>query len=339
MREIENQRKNGPSGANAANRRTRWPRFAWLLPIGVILGLTALPFAMGRPAGGVADGKPITTFSEQGITPGRLQKPRAMAVDGDNNVYIVDMTARIQVFDRKGRFLRSWQTPESKNGRPTGLSIDRDGNLMVADTHYYRVLTYTPKGELLAEKTLGGTLGHAPGEFGLVTDVVQDSKGNYYVAEYGEYDRIQKFSADHEFQFQWGGHGEEIGQFIRPQNLAIDKNDHIWVADACNHRIQVFDATGDEAKLVRTWGVEGNEPGQLKYPYDLTLDGKGHVYICEFGNHRIQKFTLDGELVGLWGNVGRDPGQLHNPWAMVRNSRGRLYVLDTYNHRVQILKL
>lgn len=319
-----------------ANRAFPWRRFVWLVPACVILGLTTLPFAMGRSASGVASGKPLQTFSEEGITPGRLQKPRAMAVDGNNNVYIVDMTARIQVFDRKGRFLRSWQTPESQNGRPTGLSIDRDGNLLVADTHYYRVLTYTPKGELLTEKTLGGTLGHAPGEFGLVTDAVQDSNGNYYVAEYGEYDRIQKFSADGEFQLQWGGHGEELGQFIRPQNLAIDDQDQIWVADACNHRIQVFDTNG---KLVRNWGVEGNDPGQLKYPYDLTLDGKGHVYICEFGNHRIQKFTVDGKLVGLWGNVGRDPGQLHNPWAMVRNSRGRLYVLDTYNHRVQILKL
>ena len=323
----------------AATHTILWRRLAWLIPLGAILGLTALPLALGRTAHGIADGRPIATFGEQGVIPGRLQKPRAMAVDGDNNIYIVDMTARIQVFDRKGRYLRGWQTPESQNGRPTGLSIDRDGNLLVADTHYYRVLTYTPQGELLTERTLGGTLGHAPGEFGLVTDAVQDSKGNYYVAEYGEYDRIQKFSSAGEFQFQWGGHGEALGQFIRPQNLAIDEQDHIWVADACNHRIQVFDATGSEAKLVRHWGIEGNAPGQLKYPYDLTLDGKGHVYVCEFGNHRIQKLTLEGELVGLWGNVGRDPGQLHNPWAMVRNSRGRIFVLDTYNHRVQILKL
>ncbi len=334
---------NRPIDGHAVARRAthaRSPR-RWLdlIPIAIILTLTLMPWFFRHTDRGVTNGKPLDTFGTQGTGPGQLQKPRAMAVDQASNIYVVDMTARIQVFDRKGRYLRGWQTPQFVNGRPTGLSMDRDGNLLVADTHYYRVLTYTPDGDLLEEKTLGGTLGHAPGEFGLVTDAVQDSEGNYYVAEYGEYDRIQKFSHDGQFLFQWGGHGEELGQFIRPQNLAVDNQDQIWVADACNHRIQVFDATGNSAKLLQVWGTEGGEPGQLKYPYDLTLDDDGHVYVCEFGNHRIQKFTLDGQLVGLWGNVGRDPGQLHNPWGMGRDPRGRIFVLDTYNHRVQRLKL
>ena len=45
-----------------------------------------------------------------------------------------------------------------------------------------------------------------------VTDVVQDSQGYYYVAEKGEYDRIQKFSPEGDFILQWGGHGTEPGQ-------------------------------------------------------------------------------------------------------------------------------
>ena len=117
---------------------------------------------------------------------------------------------------------------------------------MVADTHYFRVLFYTPEGRLLEDQTIGGKYGFAPGEFTLVTDYAQDSQGNYYVSEYGEYDRIQKFSPQRKFLFQWGGHGNERGQFARPQDLAVDEHDHIWVADACNDRIQVFDATGSD---------------------------------------------------------------------------------------------
>lgn len=262
-----------------------------------------------------------------------------MAIDKNDHIYIVDMTARIQVFDRDGNYIHGWRTPASQNGRPTGLTIDNDGNLLVADTHYYRMLVYQPDGVLLEDRVLGGTLGNAPGEFGLVTDAIQDSKGNYYVAEYGEYDRIQKFTREGEFLFQWGGHGSEQGEFLRPQNLTIDENDHIWVADACNHRIQVFDATGDSAVLTKCWGVEGVEPGQLRYPYDLILDGAGHIYVCEFGNHRVQKFTLDGEYIGMWGNIGREQGELHNPWALVRDSKGLFHVLDTYNHRVQRVQM
>ena len=287
----------------------------------------------------VSHGNLEKVWGRRGISPGRLQKPRAMAIDQDDNLYIVDMTARIQVFDREGNFLRHWQTPVSDNGRPTGMSFDNDGNLAVADTHYYRVLFYSQDGTLLEDRTLGGNFGHGPGEFGLVTDVVQDSQGNYYVAEYGEYDRIQKFSHDGQFLLQWGGHGNEIGQFVRPKNLAIDENDLVWVADACNHRIQVFNATGDEAKLVKCWGHEGEELGKLRYPYDLILDGRGHVYICEYGNHRIQKFTLDGESLGAWGVNGRSEGELHNPWALVRDSQGRIHVLDTYNHRIQRVRM
>ncbi len=269
-------------------------------------------------------------WGRRGISDGRFQKPRAMAIDSRDRVHIVDMTARIQVFDTEGQFLYGWQTPTHENGKPTGLSIGRDGNLLVADTHYSQILIYSPDGELL--KTLGGTKGAGPGEFGLVTDAVQDSQGNYFVAEMGEYDRIQKFSPDGRFLLQWGGHGSEPGQFSRPQNLAIDENDHLWVADACNHRIQQFDGEG---KLLRQWGTQGDGPGQLYYPYDLMLAPEGIIYICEFGNHRVQKLTRDGRSLGFWGTHGRGEGEMHNPWALVRDSHGKIHVLDTNNHRVQ----
>jgi len=267
---------------------------------------------------------------------GQFSKPRAIAIDAADQLYIVDMTARIQVFDVDGKFIRGWQTPEHTNGRPTGLTIAPDGNLLVADTHYYRVLTYTPYGELLDHATLGGTMGQGPGEFGFVTDAVRDAAGNYYVSEYGEFDRIQKFSPDGEFLLQWGGHGSEPGHFMRPQHLQLDADGLLWVADACNHRIQVFDGEG---KLVKMWGQQGTEPGQLQYPYYLALDGLGHIYICEYGNHRVQKFTLDGESIACWGREGRRPGQLFNPWALVLDSRGRCHVLDSNNHRVQRIML
>ncbi|MEZ6114351.1 MAG: NHL repeat-containing protein, partial [Pirellulaceae bacterium] len=289
--------------------------------------------------GEASTGELELVWGRRGITKGRMHKPRAMAIDAEDLLYIVDMTARIQVFTRDGEYVRGWQTPEFKNGKPSGLTFANDGNLLVADTHYFRVLVYTPLGELLEDRTIGGVCGHGPGEFNFVTDALQDSAGNYYVAEYGEYDRVQKFSPERDFLYQWGSHGSEPGQFVRPQNMVIDKQDQIWVADACNHRIQIFDVTGDSAKLVRMWGEEGVEPGQIRYPYDLVLDGREHLYLCEFGNHRVQKFTLDGQFVAAWGVGGRREGELNQPWSLVIDSHGRTHVLDTYNHRVQRILL
>jgi sugar lactone lactonase YvrE len=283
------------------------------------------------------EGRLEHVWGQLGLSPGSFQKPRAMAIDEHDRLFIVDKAARIQVFNRDGKFSHGWSTPEWANGKPTGLSFDNDGNLMVADTHYFRILFYTPEGELIPEKTFGEE-GYTPGKFGWVTDAVQDSKGNYYVAEYGELDRIQKFSPAREFLFGWGGHGNGPLQFKRPQNLAIDELDRLWVVDACNHRVLVYDASSNPPVLVKSFGEPGSGPGQLHYPYDLVLTAE-HVYICEFGNHRIQKFTREGQVVGAWGTEGRGEGELHNPWAIVRDSSGRLHVLDTYNQRVQRIRL
>lgn len=206
---------------------------------------------------------------------------------------------------------------------------------MVCDTHYFRVLFYTLEGELLPDRTIGGVNGRGPGEFGFLTDIVQDSKGNFYVSEYGDYDRIQKFTPEGEYVYEWGEHGEEPGQFQRPQGMAMDKNDHLWVADASNNRIQVFDVSGDEPLFLKSWGETGFDPGQMRFPYQIWLDGKDHLYICEFANHRIQKFTVDGESLGTWGGAGREPGQLHQPWGMVRDSKSSFHVVDSYNNRMQ----
>jgi sugar lactone lactonase YvrE len=271
-------------------------------------------------------------WGRAGIVDGRFQKPRAMAIDGDDQLYIVDMLARIQVFDRDGNFLRSWRTPEFAAGRPTGLTVSPDGRLLVADTHYFRILSYTLAGDLLEESTLGGRYGPEPGQFGLVTDAVRDGDGTWYVSEYGEFDRIHKFSPDGQFLLQWGGHGSEPGQFLRPQTIELAEDGRLWVVDACNHRIQIFDLNG---QLTGMWGEAGSELGQLYYPYGLDFDGQGHVYVCEYGNHRVQKFTLTGQSLGSWGTNGRGPGELHNPWALVCDSQGSVHVLDSNNHRVQ----
>jgi sugar lactone lactonase YvrE len=307
----------------------RLQRIFW---IALIAALAAA--AQGCNRDQTSNGELKAVWGRRGISDGRFQKPRAMAIDREDRLYIVDMTARIQVFDTDGQFLRGWSTPDHAIGKPTGMSIGPDGNVWVADTHYYRVLVYSPEGKLL--HTYGGKKGDKPGEFGLVTSVVHDSAGNFYVSEYGDFDRIQKFTPEGKFMRQWGGHGSEPGQFVRPQKMAVDAQDHIWVTDSCNHRIQVFDTDG---KLLKIWGKEGSGPGEMYYPYDLALADNDTMYVCEFGNHRVQKFTRDGRSLGCFGVEGRDKGQFSNPWAIVRDSRGTIYVLDTGNHRVQVVKL
>jgi DNA-binding beta-propeller fold protein YncE len=279
--------------------------------------------------------RPERVWGIHGTKPGWLHKPRVAAFDASDRLYIADLTDRIQVFDRDGHYLRGWRTPEFNVDGPSGLTIDRLGRLLVADTHFYRVLVYSQEGELLFQ--IGdGIQGTTPGRFGYPTDVVIDRAGNFYVAEYGENDRIQVFSPQGKWLRQWGGHGLNPGEFMKPRALALDDEERIYVADSCNHRIQVFDTAG---KLLRVWGTRGTAPGELSYPYDLAIGPDGFLYVCEYGNHRVQKFTREGATRGVWGRAGRGPGELFNPWALAVDGQGAVSVIDSNNHRVQRFRL
>ena len=48
--------------------------------------------------------------------------------------------------------------------------------------------------------------------------------------------------------------GNGPGEFNRPEGLCVDKQDRLYVADSCNHRIQIFDPQG---KFLRTYGKAG----------------------------------------------------------------------------------
>lgn len=263
-----------------------------------------------------------------------------MTLDQHDELYIVDITGRIQVFDSEGSFKRGWRTPIIKQGKPTGLGIGTDGTLLVADTHYFRMLCYTREGTLLNQRTIGGVHGDGPGQFHFVTDVAQDRRGHYFIGQYGQVDRIQEFDPEGTFLRSWGNQGSAAGEFSRPQALTIDQHGFLWVADACNHRIQVFDV-GDskEPRLVDVWGVAGSAPGQLQYPYGIDFDIDGTLLIAEFGNHRVQRFSRTGEALEAIGKAGSDAGQFQSPWALAIDSRRRLFVLDTMNHRVQRYQL
>ncbi|MEL7499675.1 MAG: 6-bladed beta-propeller [Planctomycetota bacterium] len=283
------------------------------------------------------DANPQGAFAwgEKGLDDGRFYEPRAIAIDGDDLVYVVDKVGRIQVFDLRGKFIRGWRTPEIAAGKPVGLGISHDGLLMVADTHYFRVLFYTPDGKLIEDRTIGGVNGRGNGEFGFVTDVVQDSKGNYYVGEYCGFDRVQKFDSKGQYVNQFGSSGDEPGQFLRPQSFAVDQEDRLWIADSSNHRVQVFDLKTDPATFQFQWGEFGSEPGQLNRPFGIELDADNNVILTEYGNHRVSKFRPDGTFMGIFGSHGSAPGQFSEPWAISRDSEGAFVVTDRRNHRVQ----
>jgi ABC-type Fe3+ transport system permease subunit/DNA-binding beta-propeller fold protein YncE len=284
----------------------------------------------------------VQIIGSRGVGVGQLNKPRSVAVDSHDNLFVVDMTGRVQKFSSNGVFLLSWQMPQTDLGRPKGMCRDRDGNIVVVEPHYQRVNYFSPAGQLVAQ---WGARGTNTGQFTLPRAAAVTSLNEIFVSEYGTMERVQKFKWSENSLVQgkgagvictatFGKVGSGPGDFNRPEGLCVDAQDRLYVADSCNHRIQIFSSDG---KFIRAYGRAGSGKGQLSYPYDICVDKAGRQYVCEFGNSRIQIFDAQDQPLEIIGGPGAEPGQFSNPWGVALDSAGNLYVADSQNHRVQKL--
>lgn len=263
---------------------------------------------------------------------GQFTKPRSLALDRDDNLYVADMTGRVQKFSPRGEVLSSWRMPETDLGKPKGMCRDADGNIVIVEPHYQRVNHFAPDGTLVEQ---WGSRGTNISQLVLPRSVAANSRGDIFVSEYTTVDRVQGFSANGRKPIvMFGKPGTGDGEFNRAEGLDVDTQDRVYVADSCNHRIQIFSRDG---KWLKTYSKAGRGLGELSYPYDVRVDRAGRQYVCEFGNSRIQVFGTNNEPLEIIGGPGSKPGQFNNPWAIAIDSHGNLFVADAGNHRVQKL--
>ncbi len=301
------------------------------LPVLLVL---AIPVSgCGRKVG-ASEPKVIETFGKTGAGPGEFLYPRAIALDGDSAVLVVDKTGRIQRFSQDGHSLSTIQMPLIEAGKPTGMSLHKDGRLFVADTHYSRVVIFSHEGQQIGEF---GKYGQEGGCFIYPTDVAFAPDDRIFVSEYGGNDRISVFTAEGGFLFSFGSAGTAQGQLSRPAALCVDEGRGcLYVADACNHRIGVYDLDGH---LQRYIGSAGLGPGELRYPYGLSLLDDGTIVVCEYGNNRLQLFSPEGRSLAIYGRAGRQLGQLAYPWSVAVDAHRRAFVVDAGNNRIQVWQL
>jgi NHL repeat len=77
------------------------------------------------------DGKFIKTWGKKGSAPGEFDTPHSIAMDSRGRLFVADRSNnRIQIFDQDGKFLDQWK----QFGRPSGVYIDKNDNIYVADS-------------------------------------------------------------------------------------------------------------------------------------------------------------------------------------------------------------
>ena len=143
----------------------------------------------------------------------------------------------------------------------------------------------------------------------------------------------QSFGATgHSYVLEWGEFGfAKDGEFFKPQNLATDDEQNIYVTDSGNARVQKFTSDGE---FLLSWGTNGKEDSQFLFPVGIATF-ENFVYVVDEKQFTVQKFDSDGNFILKWGEFGSKSGEFSSPKGIEVDSNGIVYVVDTKNHRIQ----
>ena len=138
-----------------------------------------------------------------------------------------------------------------------------------------------------------------------------------------------------------GSRGAGVGQFNDPYGIAVSRNGNVYVTDASNNRIQVFNSSNNN--LVSTIGSVGSQTNQFNSPRGVGVRPTGNsdiIYVADTLNNRIQVFNSRNELVSSFVSGGSATDQFNDPSGVAVNPiNSSLYIGDTFNDRVQVFSI
>jgi DNA-binding beta-propeller fold protein YncE len=285
--------------------------------------------------------------------------------------------AQLLEFDGNGKFMREIGHNLYAWSFAHAVRIDRDDNIWVADKGSDVVVRFDPEGRVtrvFGRKAEASDEGAHPlehpkpplpavdGMFRQVTDMAWDSDGNVYISDGYINSRVAKYDRDGNWVGSWGEPGSGPGQFNTLHSIVADRDNHLYVADRGNARIQVFDTQG---KLLRIMRIDvpvpadapvaiGNRPaetgasgyaanGTMKagspWALCITSDPTQYLYVADAYPGRIYKLTLDGRVLGWLGGSGKTLKKFGWIHELACPHDNELYVAELLNWRAQKLLL
>jgi formylglycine-generating enzyme required for sulfatase activity/sugar lactone lactonase YvrE len=229
--------------------------------------------------------------------------PGGLAVDRSGFVYVADtgnnlirkITAGGNVTTLAGSgsssYADGFRAAASFN-YPSGVGVDKNGNVYVADSNNNRIRKITASGSVTTLAGSGissysdgnGTSASFKAPLGLSVD----GSGFVYVADTYNHILRKITSSGNVTTLDYSG-TETMAGFSHPQGVAVDGSGNIFVADTYNHMIRRIDLNGTVMDLTRA--------GEVYFPSGIAVDAHGDVYIADSGNNRIRKITIGPKIV------------------------------------------
>ncbi|AHJ99022.1 hypothetical protein Hsw_3427 [Hymenobacter swuensis DY53] len=261
-------------------------------------------------AGGSAEG-----FVNGPAASARFYGPIDVALDGGGNLLVADyanhcirkITPAGVVSTFAGTGVAGYTDGNASKAQfngPSGLTVDEQGTVYVADGENYCIRKITAAG-IVSTLAGNGTRGFADGpgstaQFRGPEGLVLDRKGTLYVADFAGY-RIRKVTTNGTVSTVAGtgirGYADGAGntaQFAAPTGVTFDSQGNLYVADTGNNCVRKITPAGEVSTVAgtRTMGfADGTvDKAQFINPSGLTIDTKGTLYLTEYG-HRIRTIT------------------------------------------------
>lgn len=260
--------------------------------------------------------------------------------------------------------------------RPTGVGIDSQGNIHVADTGKRRIVEFDSEGNFIR---VYGEAGREALKLWSPIDVAVTPDGRSFVVDRGqsklvEYDAtgvavrdisieeppssieiegesmfvttdsgVLIASLEGELQSGYVARGKEPGQFDRPAGVAVGEDGTLYIADSLNYRVQAISTQGEP---LWQYGVPipadqaiqfDSEDRKFGLPASIAIDENGLIYVVDGLNSEVVVMNTEGERIETIGDVGHEDGSFYYPDGIDYND-GVIVIADKFNDRVEVFQ-